>query len=383
MQTFLPIFQTDPKAAYFAHRKEIDAAIARVLESGWYVLGSEVEAFESEFAEFIGIANAIGVASGTDGIELILRALGIGRGDLVITVSHTAVATVAGIELAEATPVLMDIDAATFNLDVARLDATIEQIQRNPQLGTLKAIMPVHLYGRPVDMSAVMDIADRHGLYVVEDCSQAHGSIIGGKVTGTWGHAAAYSLYPTKNLGAIGDAGIVVTQDAALADEMKSLRQYGWKERYISAVPGMNSRLDPLQAAILRVKLQYLAAENQRRAEIAATYRQRLPHTGLTHPTAPENGTHVYHQYVVCSDNRDALREFLRQQGIGTLIHYPAPVHLQAAYRDRLTLGAGGMPATEAIMPKIVSLPMHPYLSDTEVDRVCDTIAAWTAKNAA
>jgi len=377
------ISQTNPYLSYWTHKLEIDAAIARVLESGWYVLGAEVEAFESEFAEFIGISNAVGVASGTDGIELILRALGIGRGDLVITVSHTAVATVAGIELAEATPVLMDIDAATFNLDVARLEATIEQVRANPQLGTLKAIMPVHLYGRPVDMPVVMEIAERYNLYVVEDCSQAHGSIIGGKVTGTWGHAAAYSLYPTKNLGAIGDAGVVVTHDAALANEMKSLRQYGWKERYISAVPGMNTRLDPLQAAILRVKLKYLAAENKRRAEIAATYRQRLSHDVLTHPTEPENGTHVYHQYVLCSDDRDALREFLSEHGIGTLIHYPAPVHLQTAYRDRLTLGVGGMKATEAIMPKIVSLPMHPYLTDEEVDRVCDTIALWTAKYAA
>jgi len=380
MQALSPVFQTDPKAAYLAHRQEIDAAISRVLESGWYVLGSEVEAFEFEFARFVGVSDAIGVASGTDGIELILRALGIGRGDLVITVSHTAVATVAGIELAESTPILVDVDPETFNLDTATLQLTIETILAKPALGRLKAIMPVHLYGRPVDMATIMQIADRYNLYVVEDCSQAHGAVTSNKQVGSWGHAAAYSLYPTKNLGAIGDAGIVVTSESALAEEMRSMRQYGWKERYISAVPGMNSRLDPLQAAILRVKLQYLATENQRRAEIAATYRQNLSHTNFIHPTEPKDGVHVYHQYVLRTPQRDELRKFLSDRGIGTLIHYPAPVHLQPAYRDRLPISIQGLANTERIMSEIVSLPMHPYLNNLEVEQVCDTISDWVTQ---
>ncbi|MGD1903218.1 MAG: DegT/DnrJ/EryC1/StrS family aminotransferase [Geitlerinemataceae cyanobacterium] len=377
------ILQTNPGSSYRAHQTEIDEAVARVLKSGWYVLGAEVEAFESEFAEFVGVEHAVGVASGTDGIELILRSLGMGRGDVVITVSHTAVATVAGVELAEVTPVLMDIDAKTFNLDVDRLEATIQQVQADPELGTLKGIMPVHLYGRPVDMPALMEIADRYDLLVIEDCSQAHGATVGGRVTGSWGHAAAYSLYPTKNLGAIGDAGVAVTGDAALAAEMKSLRQYGWKERYISAEPGMNSRLDPLQAAILRVKLRHLAQENSRRAEIAQMYREGIDREAFVHPTVPENATHVYHQYVLRTTQRDAFRAFLKERGVGTLVHYPAPVHLQPAYCDRLSIGAGGMVATEKIAPEIVSLPIYPHLTDAEVERVCDTIAAWTASIAA
>jgi len=365
----LSVPQTDPKANYLAHQAEIDTAIYRVLESGWYILGREVEAFEHEFAAYIGVHHAIGVGSGTNALELALRACGVGSGDLVFTVSHTAVATVAAIELVGATPVLVDIDPATYTLDPNCLEAALA----HPPAGTPKAIIPVHLYGHPADMPAMLALAHRHGLYVIEDCAQSHGATLAGRMTGAWGDIAAFSFYPTKNLGALGDGGMVMTDDPALADRVRLFQQYGWRERYISDTPGGNSRLDELQAAVLRVKLRYLNAENERRQSLAQTYNTKLAETALSLPEVRLGATHVYHQYVIRLSHREALRTSLRQEAIGTLIHYPAPVHLQPAYHNRVPLVAP-LPRTEEIVRQVLSLPMFPQLRDEQVQRVGERI---------
>ena len=365
----LSVPQTDPKANYLAHQAEIDTAIYRVLESGWYILGREVEAFEHEFAAYIGVHHAIGVGSGTNALELALRACGVGSGDLVFTVSHTAVATVAAIELVGATPVLVDIDPATYTLDPNCLEAALA----HPPAGTPKAIIPVHLYGHPADMPAILALAHRHGLYVIEDCAQSHGATLAGRMTGAWGDIAAFSFYPTKNLGALGDGGMVMTDDPALADRVRLFQQYGWRERYISDTPGGNSRLDELQAAVLRVKLRYLNAENERRQNLAQTYNTQLAETALSLPEVRLGATHVYHQYVIRLSHREALRTSLRQEAIGTLIHYPAPVHLQPAYHNRVPLVAP-LPRTEEIVRQVLSLPMFPQLRDEQVQRVGERI---------
>jgi len=365
----LSVPQTDPKANYLAHQAEIDTAIYRVLESGWYILGREVEAFEHEFAAYIGVHHAIGVGSGTNALELALRACGVGSGDLVFTVSHTAVATVAAIELVGATPVLVDIDPATYTLDPNCLEAALA----HPPAGTPKAILPVHLYGHPADMPAILALAHRHGLYVIEDCAQSHGATLAGRMTGAWGDIAAFSFYPTKNLGALGDGGMVMTDDPALADRVRLFQQYGWRERYISDTPGGNSRLDELQAAVLRVKLRYLNAENERRQNLAQTYNTQLAETALSLPEVRLGATHVYHQYVIRLSHREALRTSLRQEAIGTLIHYPAPVHLQPAYHNRVPLVAP-LPRTEEIVRQVLSLPMFPQLRDEQVQRVGERI---------
>ena len=377
----LIIPQTDPKANYLAHKAEIDAAIARVLDSGWYILGREVAAFEEEFAAYIGMRHAIGVASGTDALNLALRACGIGPGDAVITVSHTAVATVAAIELVGAIPVLVDIDPATFTMDPNCLEDEIKkrQVRRSSfVVGRLKAVIPVHLYGHPADMPAILDIAKRHDLHAIEDCAQSHGAAIQGRKTGTWGHLSAFSFYPTKNLGALGDAGAVVTNDPELAERVRLLREYGWRERYISELPGMNTRLDELQAAILRVKLPYLNQQNARRRELARIYDALLSDTALILPQLQGDVEHVYHQYVVRGKHRDDLRAFLKANSIATLIHYPVPVHLQPAYQGRVVIGSQELQHTEQVCREILSLPMYPQMTDEQAQRVSELIARWS-----
>jgi dTDP-4-amino-4,6-dideoxygalactose transaminase len=371
------VLQTDPKASYLAYKDEIDAAIQKSLNSGFYILGEEVEAFEQEFADYIGVPYGISVANGTDALEVALRTCRVGYGDLVLTVSHTAVATVAAIELVGAKPIFIDIDPATFVIDVHQLEEAIAQVKSTPSLGILKAIIPVHLYGHPVDMPAVMELAERHNLYVIEDCAQAHGATLNDRNVGTWGHMAAFSLYPTKNLGAIGDAGIVVTSNQELATLAKSVRQYGWKERYISDIPGMNSRLDVLQAAILRVKLRHLDADNQKRQAIAQTYAQQLSHLPLHLPQVSENVSHVYHQFVLRVQNRDAMLNFLKERGIGVAIHYPQPVHRQPAYESRVLSFPQPLTITEEIGKEILSLPMHPFLTPEEINMVVAGLEEW------
>jgi dTDP-4-amino-4,6-dideoxygalactose transaminase len=373
--------QTDPLASYLAHKPEIDLAISQVLDVGWYIHGKQGTAFEEEFAVYLGAAQAIGVASGTDALHIALRACGIGVGDAVITVSHTAVATVAAIELAGATPVLVDIDPKTLCLDPQRLEEAIEVSRRSLRSeGQLKAIIPVHLYGHPVDLPAIMDIARHHSLYVIEDCAQSHGASVAGRMTGTWGHLAAFSFYPTKNLGALGDGGAVVTNDLALAERVRLLREYGWRERYISHLPGMNSRLDEIQAAVLRIKLQYLQEEVARRRELARIYDTLLAATPLILPQVRDDARHAYHQYVVRSKLRDNLRLFLKENSIGTLIHYPDPVHLQPAYHGRIAHGE--LQHSEQVCREIVSLPMYPQMTDEQAQRVCERIVQWSKQAA-
>jgi dTDP-4-amino-4,6-dideoxygalactose transaminase len=368
--------QTDPRAGYLARRTAIDAAIARVLEGGIYIFGEEVEAFERRFADLIGVAHAVGVASGTDAIELALRACGIGSGDLVFTVSHTAVATVAAIERAGATPVLIDVEPGTYTMAPRELSRMLQMLQRTSH-GRPAAVLPVHIYGQPADLSALADIAHAHGLRLIEDCAQSHGALYRGKPTGSFGDLACFSFYPTKNLGAIGDGGMVVTEDANLATTLRELREYGWRERYISARNGINSRLDAIQAAVLGVKLGFLASDNARRQAIADRYDAGLAGLGLALPARRPEAAHVFHQYVIRVAQRDALRAHLRAAGISTGIHYPVPVHQQPAYSDRLVCGPSGLGVTERAAPQILSLPIYPQLSVDAVDRVVAEIRAF------
>ncbi|MGH9752556.1 MAG: DegT/DnrJ/EryC1/StrS family aminotransferase, partial [Blastocatellia bacterium] len=291
------ILQSDPRANYLARKREIDEAIQQTLDSGWYILGGQVSEFEREFAGYLGAKHCVGVANGTDALHLALRSIGAGAGDAVITVAHTAVATVAAIEMAGALPLLVDIDPATFTIDP---EAVEDAIKTHRDQLHIKAILPVHLYGHPADMRAICDIARRYDLKVVEDCAQAHGATIhrmGGSKVGVFGDAAAFSFYPTKNLGALGDGGAIVTNDAEVAERVRLLREYGWRERYVSDVAGFNSRLDELQAAILRVKLKYLDEENARRREIARIYDDRLALDSLGLPERLDGVESVYHQY--------------------------------------------------------------------------------------
>lgn len=368
----LNIPQCSPKANYLARKEEIDAAVAKVLAEGFYILSKEVGAFEKDFAAYIGVAEAVGVASGTDALHLALRACGVGPGDCVITVSHTAVATVAAIELAGATPILADIDPVSFTID----PKSVEEIIRNLPTGRLKAIVPVHLYGQSADMRAIMDIASEHGLLVVEDCAQSHGAEFQGRKTGSFGDLATFSFYPTKNLGAIGDGGMVVTNDPSLARQVRLLREYGWQERYVSYFAGTNSRLDELQAAILRVKLNYLDHDNRRRQLIAQRYGNALAESTIALPQTSPGATHVFHQYVVRAAKRDDLKTYLGDRGVGTLIHYPVPVHRQPAYAEKLP-AVVGLWQTETIATQILSLPMYPELTDEQVDTVCELITSW------
>jgi dTDP-4-amino-4,6-dideoxygalactose transaminase len=371
-----------PADRYAAHKTALDGAVAEVLSSGWFILGRQTAAFEQEFAAFLGAAHGVGVGSGTDALEIALRACGIGPGDAVLTVSHTAVATVAAIERAGATPVLVDIDPVTFTLDPERLHDAIAAYQSGPAASgrpRLKAVIPVHLYGQPADLPAILEVARRHELRVIEDCAQSHGASLRERMTGTWGDLAAFSFYPTKNLGAFGDGGAVVTNDPTLAQRVKLLREYGWQPRPISALPGLNSRLDELQAGFLRVLLKALPEENARRRRLAEQYDEVLASTALLPPRPRAGAVHVFHQYVIRTPLRDDLKAFLETQGIGTQIHYPVPVHLQPAYRGRLFCSPGGLPHTEAAAREILSLPMSPYLKPPQVEATLASLNRWVA----
>lgn len=357
----------NPAAQYLSHQAEINAAIAAVLDGNRYILGPQTQAFEQEFAAYLGVSHAVGVGSGTEALHLALRACHIGAGAEVITVSHTAVATVAAIELAGATPVLVDIDPVTYTIDAQLIERAI-----TPRT---KAIIPVHLYGGAAHLQPIIDLARKYQLRLIEDCAQAHGARYASRdrVVGSYGDAACFSFYPTKNLGAIGDGGLVATNDPAIAENLTLLRQYGWRERYVSEVAGWNTRLDELQAAILRVKLRYLDEDNAKRRNLAAIYDELL--TGVvTLPIEPATTRHVYHLYVIRHPRRDVLMSYLRERGIGTAIHYPVPIHLQPAYRGRLAEGVGSLPETERAAREIVSLPMYPELSEEEVKRVAEAV---------
>jgi dTDP-4-amino-4,6-dideoxygalactose transaminase len=362
-----------PLAQYRAHEDAIRAAITRVLDGGNYILGQEVESFERVFAEYSGAAHAIGVGNGTDALILALRALGVGPGDEVVTVSHTAVATVAAVLGCGATPVLVDVDQAHYTIDPARIEAAI-----TPRS---KAVIAVHLYGQPADMDSIAAIARRRNLLVVEDCAQAAGGKYRGRRVGSLGDIACFSFYPTKNLGAIGDGGMVVTADPQLASRVRRLRQYGWDDMRNADEIGLNSRLDPLQAAILNTKLPHLDADNSRRRAIAARYDRALTGLPLTLPAVRSEAIHAYHLYVVRCGERDALQAHLVTRGIGVAVHYPVPIHRQHAYAERSILPAGGLGITEKLSKEILSLPIYPELSESDVDRVIEAIREYFERN--
>jgi dTDP-4-amino-4,6-dideoxygalactose transaminase len=371
--SLVPIRQTDPRAGYLAQRAAIDAAIARVLGGGSYILGHEVEAFETIFADFIGVAHAVGCANGTDAIELALRACGIGSGDLVFTVSHTAVATVAAIERAGATPVLVDVEPGSYTMALQELSRLLQR----PPPGRPAAVRPVHIYSQSADLSALSGVAREHGLRLIEDCAQSHGAHYCGRPTGSFGDIGCFSFYSTKNLGALGDGGMVVTNQPDLATALREIREYGWRDRYVSARTGINSRLDSLQASVLGVKLMTLAGDNAQRQAITDRYDAGLADLPLARPSRRPEATHVFHQYVIRLAERDALQDRLRSAGIGTGIHYPMPVHRQPAYRNPLACGPSGLGVTERAAPQILSLPIYPQLGDAAVDRVIAEIRSF------
>lgn len=348
---------------------ELEATMTRVLTSGWYILGKEVEAFEQEFAAYCGVADAIGVASGTDALYLALAALDIGPGDEVITVANAGMYQMMAILQTGAQPVLVDINPQMHTLDPRQLEPAITPRTR--------AILPVHLYGRLADMPAIMEVATQYNLAVVEDAAQAHGAWVVDptgqtRKAGAWGHCACFSFYPTKNLGALGDGGAVVTNDPDLAAHLRRLRQYGWSSKYITSVAGgRNSRLDELQAAILRVKLRFLDGWNTARRERATWYTELLAASPLDLPL--DLPGHVYHLYVVGSEQRDRLRTHLTGEGIGSDIHYPLPTHLQPAYAY-LGYRRGALPQTEQQALRILSLPLYPELTRTEVEQVAAAV---------
>jgi len=370
-------FPSLPHARFLAYRSEIEDALTQVFASGQFILGPQTRSFEMEFAAFLGIDHCVGVANGTDAVELALRACGVGSGDAVATVSWTATATVAAVERTGATPLLVDIDPGSLTMDPESLARAILDHRSRSGRPELKAIVAVHLYGHPADMPAVFDIAHTHGLRVIEDCAQAHGAALGDRLAGTWGDLAAFSFYPTKNLGAFGDAGAVVTADAALADRVRWLREYGWRERQISVFPGMNSRLDELQAAILRVLLKHLRIENGRRCELARRYRAALAGASVQPAFCQSGARHVFHQYVVRTSERDRLQAFLAERGIATQVHYPLPVHRQPGYEGRLPCVPGGLLQTERVAREVLSLPMSPHLDDAYIRRTLGALAEW------
>lgn len=349
---------------------EMRAAINGVLERNDYILGDDVRGFEEEFAAFCEADHGVGVDSGTSAIELALRALGVGLGDEVITSANTFIATALAATAVGARPVLVDIDPVTQNLDPNRIERVINERTR--------AIIPVHLYGHPAPMDEIMQIANAHGLAVIEDASQAHGARYKGRRVGGIGHVGAFSLYPSKNLGALGDAGVVVTNDADLAESIRHLRNWGSTVKYRHDTVGWNRRLDTLQAAVLRIKLRHLDSWNASRREIAARYDLLFDRLDLAirRPQTAPWAEPVYHLYVVSAPDRDDLQRHLQAEGIGTVIHYPTPIHLQPAYAD-LGHGYGDFPVTERAATEILSLPIFPGLAIASVERVVDVIAAW------
>lgn len=347
---------------------EIDAAALRVLRSGWFIGGPENERFEAAFAEYTGAAHAVGIGNGLDALHLTLRALDVGPGDEVIVASNSYIATVLAVSMTGATPVLVEPDPTTFNLDPARVEAAIT--------ARTKVVLPTHLYGQPADLEALLAITRRHGLRLVEDAAQAHGARYRGVRVGAHGDAVCWSFYPSKNLGAAGDGGGVTTNDPALAARIRTLGNYGSAERYVNNEKGVNSRLDPIHAAIMSVKLPHLDAWNARRSRIAALYLDALRDCDLVLPHVPAWADPVWHLFVVHTPRRDALRAALSADGIATQIHYPIPPHRQAAYAE-LGLGEGSFPIAERLAAQTLSLPIGPHMPDAHVERVVDAVRGW------
>lgn len=364
----------DLRAPYVELKSEIDAAMSRVADSGWYLLGAELRTFEEAYARYVGARHCVGVANGLDALHLALLAFGVGPGDEVIVPSNTYIATWLAVSMAGARPVPVEPDPATYNLDPALVAAAI-----TPRT---KVILPVHLYGLPADMEPINAIAARHGIGVLDDAAQAHGAVYRGKRVGVLGSAAAWSFYPGKNLGAFGDAGAVTTNDDAIADRVRVLRNYGSRVKYVNEVQGVNSRLDDIQAAILAAKLPALDAWNTRRRRIAERYTKAFTGLPLALPVEPPGFVSSWHLYVVRTAERDALRGHLTSAGIETLIHYPIPPHRQQAYAS-LCVAPDAFPIANMIHDQIVSLPIGPHLSEAEQDRVIAAVTEYFARGRA
>lgn len=359
----------DLGASYRELQDEIEAEVLRSLRSGWYIGGADVEAFEADFAAFTGAGCCVGVANGLEALRMGLLALDVRPGDEVIVPSNTFIATWLAVSECGAVPVPVEPDVATCNIDVSRIEEAITPKTR--------VIIPVHLYGQPSDLDPVLELARQHGLRVLEDAAQAQGACYKAKPVGSHGDVVAWSFYPGKNLGALGDAGAITTNDEALADRIRVLRNYGSRQRYVNEVQGYNSRLDPVQAAILKVKLRYLPEWNTRRAKIAAKYSKELVDCGLLLPHVPEWAEPAWHLYCVRHPQRDKLREYMSESGVETLIHYPIPPHLQMAYSE-LQYGKGKFPVAEAMADTLISLPIGPAMSEVQVDRVISSMVAAT-----
>lgn len=354
----------DLKASYLELQPEIDAAVQAVLASGWYILGPEVDGFEAEFAAYCGARHAVALANGLDALHLALRAMDVGPGDEVIVPSNTYIATWLAVSQCGATPVPVEPDPASHNIDPARIAAAIT--------ARTKVILPVHLYGRPADLDPILAVARQHGLKVLEDAAQAHGASYRGRRIGAHGDVVAWSFYPSKNLGALGDAGAITTDDPALADRIRLLRNYGSRQKYVNEIAGYNSRLDPLQAAVLRVKLRHLDAWNARRVEIARHYAAHLP-ASLQLPAADAGFDAVWHVYVVRHPERDRFQAALKERGVETLIHYPIPPYRQQAYAGQRWDPAQHRIADE-LAASVLSLPMGPQLTLAQADQVCRVV---------
>lgn len=357
----------DLKAAVDELRADIDASIVKVLNSGQYILGDEVEAFEKEFAKYCGAKYCVGVANGLDALHLVLHSWNIGPGDEVIVPSNTYIATWLAVSYCGAIPVPVEPEEDTYNIDPLKIEAAITS--------RTKAILPVHLYGQPADLDRIISIARAHDLKILEDGAQAHGAEYKGKKIGCHGDAVTWSFYPGKNLGAIGDGGAITTDDEKLFNDLRALRNYGSTKRYVHEIVGFNSRLDPMQAAILRVKLNHLDDWNNRRKKIASTYSTSLVDTGITVPFIPSWLSPAWHLYVVQTNKRDALQKYLSEFNIGTLIHYPVPPHLQGAYRN--SSKKINLPIAESMANEILSLPIGPHMKDAQVEQVIDAIQSF------
>jgi len=348
------------KRGYLEIKEQIQDVINRVLDRQWFIFGEELEKFEVEFSKYIGAEYGIGCASGTDALYLAVMANNIGKNDEVITISHTMTSTVDAIVRSGATPVFVDIDPETYNIDPYKIE---EQITNKT-----KAIMLVHLYGNPADMDPILDIAESYNLLIIEDACQAHGTEYKGRKAGCIGHIGCFSFYPSKNLGAYGDAGMIITNNSDLAMKLKLYRNYGQRERYHHEFVGINSRMDEIQAAILQVKLKYLDNWNKRRRKNAKLYNELLSEVDVITPIEKDYAKHIYHLYVIRSKNRDKLKIHLDKNNVQTYIHYPIPVHMQVAYSDYRNLYK--LPSTEKICNEILSLPMHPWLREEEIRSV-------------
>lgn len=355
----------DLKRQYDSIKTEVDFAVKQVLDSGWFILGKQVEGFEKEFAEYLEVKYAVAVGSGTEALHLALVALGVGSGDEVITVPNTAVFTVSAISFANAKPVFVDIDKNYYAMDAKKIEKAITK--------KTKAIMPVHLYGQCADMDEIRSVAEKHDIKIVEDACQSHGAEYKSKKAGSIGDIGCFSFYPSKNLGAFGDGGIAVTNSRELADKLKLLRNGGQEKRYFHKIKGFNSRLDEIQAAVLSIKLKYLDKWNDMRRNMASLYDTLITNSKIMKPVEAKYNKHVYHLYVIKTKQRDKLQKYLADNDIQTYVHYPVPVHLQQAYRD-LNILKGKYPVAEECSDTILSLPMYPELKKEEVKQICEVI---------